>query len=230
MNSLVPATAFARADLIRAERMLLRDGRWANARVERVSIDGEEWTVKDFSSRSWWVRNTLGRLLLRRELRALQRLQGIAGTPGDAFRLDAHAIAARFVPGRSLAKIERTLITPDYLERLEGLLEAIHARGVVHLDTRGASNLLMLPDGTPGIIDFQASLSTTWMPSRLRRLLEDIDMSGVYKKWVAWQPQAMDSERRVRFERSNRWRRLWLPRGYFGFRKKRRVSRRESGS
>lgn len=232
MNSLVPETvpAFTRADLIRAERTLLRDGRWANARVERVSIASAEWTVKDFSSRSWWVRNTLGRLLLRRELRALQRLQGISGTPGDAFRLDAHAIAARFVPGRSLAKIDRALITPSYLEHLEGLLEAVHARGVVHLDTRGAGNLLMLPDGTPGIIDFQASVSTTWMPSRLRRLLEGLDMAGVYKKWAAWQPQAMDGERRARFERSNRWRKLWLPRGYFGLSKRRRAGRRESGS
>lgn len=232
MNSLVPETvpAFTRADLIRAERTLLRDGRWANARVERVSIASAEWTVKDFSSRSWWVRNTLGRLLLRRELRALQRLQGISGTPGDAFRLDAHAIAARFVPGRSLAKVDRALITPSYLEHLEGLLEAVHARGVVHLDTRGAGNLLMLPDGTPGIIDFQASVSTTWMPSRLRRLLEELDMAGVYKKWAAWQPQAMDGERRARFERSNRWRKLWLPRGYFGLSKRRRAGRRESGS
>lgn len=232
MNSLVPATAsaFTRADLTRAERTLLRDGRWANARVERVTIAGAEWTVKDFSSRSWWVRNILGRLLLRRELQALQRLQGIAGTPGDAFRLDAHAIAARFVPGRSLAKIERALITPGYLVRLEGLLEAVHARGVVHLDTRGAGNLLMLPDGTPGIIDFQASVSTTWMPPRLRRLLEELDMAGVYKKWAAWQPQAMDGERRARFERSNRWRKLWLPRGYFGLSKRRRAGRRESGS
>ncbi|EXI74461.1 MAG TPA: hypothetical protein PK440_10840 [Candidatus Accumulibacter phosphatis] len=232
MTSPTPATApaFARADLIRAERTLLRDGRWANARVERVSLEGEEWTLKDFSSRSWWVRNTVGRLLLRRELRALQRLQGIAGTPGDAFRVDAHAIAARFVPGRSLAKIDRTLITPGYLERLEGLLEAVHARGVVHLDTRGAGNVLMLPDGNPGIIDFQASLSTTWMPSGLRRLLEDMDMSGVYKKWAAWQPQAMDGERRARFERSNRFRRLWVPRGYFGLSKRRGANRPGSGS
>ncbi len=232
MNRIVAANAraFERADLIRAERTLLRDGRWANARVERVAIAGEEWTVKDFASRSWWVRNTLGRLLLRRELRALQRLRGISGTPADAFRIDAHAIAARFVPGRSLAKIDRALITPGYLEHLEGLLEAVHSRGVVHLDTRGAGNLLMLPDGAPGIIDFQASVSTSWMPSRLRRLLEELDMAGVYKKWAAWQPQAMDGERRARFERSNRWRKLWLPRGYFGLSKRRRASRREPSS
>lgn len=229
--SFPPASpAFARGDLARSERSLLRDGRWANARVERVLLDGREWTLKDFSTRSWWVRNTIGRLLLGRELRALQCLQGIAGTPSDAFRVDAHAIAARFVPGRSLAKIDRQLVSPEYLGQLEELLRAVHARGIVHLDTRGAGNLLMLPEGTPGIIDFQASLSTRWMPASLRRLLEAMDMSGVYKKWADWQPQAMDSERRARYEKTNRLRRWWVPRGYFGLSKRRRAGRRGSGS
>ena len=80
---------------------LMRDGRWANARVERVAIDGSEWTLKDFSSRPLAVRNTLGRFLLRRELSALRRLEGIRGVPTEAFRLDAHAIAARYLPGGS---------------------------------------------------------------------------------------------------------------------------------
>lgn len=213
---------FTRADLARAQVTLLRDGRWANARVSRVEIDGEAWTLKDFSGRSWWVRKTLARFLLAREVRALQRLQGIAGVPEDAFRVDADAIAARFVPGTILAKLEATVISPAFLERLENLLRAIHARGIVHLDTRGASNVLMRPDGSPGIIDFQASLSTRWMPRSLRRLLEDFDLSGVYKKWAAWQPDAMGEARRAEFERINRLRRFWVLRGYFGLKKQHR--------
>lgn len=210
---------FTRADLDRAHVTLLRDGRWANARVSRVEIDGGVWTLKDFSGRSGWVRQTLARFLLRRELRALARLRGIEGVPGDAFRVDAGAIAARFVPGTILAKLDPAQITPGFLERLEDLLRAIHARGVVHLDTRGASNVLMRPDGSPGIIDFQASLATRWMPRWLRRVLEDFDLSGVYKKWAAWQPQAMDEARRAEFDRINRLRRFWVLRGYFGLKK-----------
>ena len=52
-----------------APRQLLRDGRWANAQVYRAEFAGRSWVVKDFSRRSFWVRNTIGRLLLRRELR-----------------------------------------------------------------------------------------------------------------------------------------------------------------
>jgi hypothetical protein len=212
---------FTRADLARAERHLLRDGRFANARVERVRLDGVDWIFKDFSSRAWWVRHGFGRLLVRREVRALQRLEGLPGIPSQAFRVDGFAMAARFVPGRTLGRVEtddRGMST-QFLAALEALLQRVHARGLVHLDTRGGNNLLMMPDGTPGIIDFQAALSTRWMPLGLRRWFEGMDLGGIYKKWQQFQPEAMGERRREHYERMNRWRRLWVFRGYFGWRK-----------
>jgi hypothetical protein len=217
-----PPAAFTRAQLASAERVLLRDGRFANARVEKLRIDGAEWIVKDFGSRSFAVRHTVGRLLLGRELRALQRLQGIDGIPSDAFRVDAFAIAARFVPGRALASLKKPQVSTNYLLALEALLQQVHARGLVHLDTRGGGNLLLRPDGSPGIIDFQAALSTRWMPAALRRWFEAMDLSGVYKKWQRWQPDTLGEQRLASFERLNRWRRWWFLRGYFGLSKKRR--------
>jgi hypothetical protein len=212
--------AFRRGDLTAAPRELLRDGRFANARVERVHIGGVDWIFKDFSSRAFIVRHTVGRFLLARELRALRRLDGIPGIPDRAFRVDAFAIAARFVPGRTLARVDGAHITTPYLVALEALLRQVHARGLVHLDTRGGGNLLMTPAGAPGIIDFQAALSTRWMPGALRRWFNDMDMSGVYKKWAQWQPETMGEVRRAEYERLTRWRRLWVFRGYLGARKK----------
>lgn len=218
--------AFGRDQVRSAERELLRDGRFANARVERVRIDGVDWIFKDFSSRAFLVRHTIGRFLLGRELRALRHLDGIPGIPSQAFRVDAFAIAARYVPGRTLARVEGALVSTAFLISLEALLEQVHARGLVHLDTRGGSNLLMMPDGEPGIIDFQATLSTRWMPAPLRRWFDDMDMSGVYKKWLRWQPETLDEQRRARYERLTRWRRLWLLRGYLGVRKNRKQAPR----
>jgi hypothetical protein len=100
----------------------------------------------------------------------------------------------------------------------------------VHLDTRGGSNMLMLPDGSPGLFDFQAALSTRWMPAAMRRVLESLDLGGVYKKWALWQPQAMGAERREKFEHANRWRRAWVLRGYFGMKKKHRPGSHGAGS
>ena len=216
-----PASAppFTRADLARAQRALMRNGRWANARVERISLDGAEWTLKDFSPRPLAVRNTIGRFLLRRELIALRRVAGIRGVPTDAFRLDAHAIAARYLPGTTLAQLPAERIDTPFLEALERLLRRIHQRGLVHLDTRGSSNMLMMPDGEPGIFDFQAALSTHWMPGGLRRALEGLDMSGIYKKWARWAPESLGEKRRLLYERTTRWRRYWVFRGYLGIKK-----------
>jgi RIO-like serine/threonine protein kinase len=213
---------FDRAALAGAERKLLRDGRFANARVERVRIDGTDWIFKDFASRAFLVRHTVGRFLLDREVRALRRLEGLRGIPSQAFRVDGSSMAARFVPGRALADIPNGPVASDYLVALEALLRQVHARGLVHLDTRGGGNLLIGPDGSPGIIDFQAALSTRWMPRSLRRWLEDMDMSGVYKKWQRWQPDTLGAARLESLDRLNRWRRWWFLRGYFGWTKKRK--------
>jgi RIO-like serine/threonine protein kinase len=214
--------AFDRSALAGAERKLLRDGRFANARVERVRIGGTDWIFKDFASRAFFVRHTVGRFLLGREVRALRRLQGIAGVPGDAFRVDAFSMAARFVPGRALADTPDGPFATEYLLALEALLRQVHARGLVHLDTRGGGNLLIGPDGSPGIIDFQAALSTRWMPQAMRHWFESMDLSGVYKKWQRWQPDTLGDERLALLDRLNDWRRWWLLRGYFGMSKKRK--------
>jgi hypothetical protein len=47
-----------------------------------------------------------------------------------------------------------------------------------------------------------------------------MDMSGVYKKWLQWQPDTIGATRRADYERLTRWRRYWVFRGYLGARKK----------
>ena len=214
---------FSREDFKLSERKLLRDGQWANARVDFVHINDQDWTVKDFSSRTWWVRNSIGRFLLRRELRVLKQLNGIVGISSAAFRIDAFALATQFLPGRILAQVQPAEVGADFFPHLEALVQAIHIRKIVHLDIRGPKNILVQPNGKPAIIDFQSSLSTRWMPNFLRRILEDIDLGGVYKRWNLWQPQTLDETRREVLERSNRFRRFWLLRGYptFGSKKPR---------
>ena len=224
------AAAFSRADLARAQRDLLRDGRWANARVERVMLDGVTWTLKDFSSRNFVVRNTIGRFLARRECAALRLLAGLPGIPGQAFRVDGHASAARYLDGTVLAKLPPERVGTEFLQAFEAFLSAVHARGIVHLDTGGGSNMLMLADGRPGLIDFQAAVFTARLPGALRRLLEDIDIAGLYKKWAVWQPHTLGAERRAVLERMQHWRRFWVLRGYFGMKKKYRAGSHGVGS
>jgi len=221
-----PPRPFNRKQMQAAPRQVLREGRWANASVQRLTVDGAEWTVKDFAPRPWWVRNLIGRFLLRRELKALRRLAGIDGVPAQAFRVDGHAIAARFVPGVTLDRAPREQMNESFFLALEALFRQVHERGLVHLDSRGSSNLLATPQGRPAVIDFQAALSTRLLPGPLRRRLEAIDMGGVYKNWLRHHPASLDAGRRAEYERGTRLRRLWIGRGYFGVRKE---HRREAG-
>ena len=158
---------FTREDMKSAPQKLLRDGRTANAVVTKVEAAGRTWTVKDFSSRPWFVRWFIAPVLLSRELAFLNRLEGVDGIADSAFRIDRYAIAVQFMPGESIGKRVKERITPDFLEKLEALVDAMHARGVVHLDLRGLGNVMIRPDDTPGIIDFQSSLFTDRMPRGL---------------------------------------------------------------
>lgn len=212
------APAFTRAEFEACGARLLRDGRTANAVVSCVTLAGRTWTVKDFSSRPWWVRRFIAPFLLSRELAAFARLKGIDGIAQHAFRIDQYAMAVEFMPGKAVNQAQNR-ITPAYLEALERLVDAMHARGIVHLDLRGSGNVMCRDDGTPGLIDFQSSLATDRMPKRLRKLLEDMDVSGVLKKWMRYQPEAMGEVRRAELERINRVRRFWIFRGYFGLKK-----------
>lgn len=159
-------------------RQLLRDGRAANAIVWRLQKNGITWTVKDFSKRSWFVRTFIGPFLIRRELAALSRLKNINGIAGRAFRIDRSAMAVEFLEGDSLERIAPERITVEYLRQLEDLISVMHSRGVVHLDLRGLGNVLVRPDGTPGLIDFQAAMCTNHWPKGLRRILEAMEHSN----------------------------------------------------
>ena len=217
---------FTRAQMTELPSRLLRDGRAANARVTCVTWQGREWTVKDFSPRNWWVRTFLAPFLLGHEFKILQKLNGVTGVASDSFVIDRHAIAIAFLPGTPLSEKDPAEISTQFLEEMETLLQGVHDRGVVHLDTRGTGNWLVSLEGKPLLIDFQASLTTGWMPASLRRIIELVDMSGVYKKWKEWQPQTMGQERQARYEEALYWRRKWVFEGYFGKRKRRRARKK----
>lgn len=213
-----PGRAFGRAELERSPPRILSEGRWANAVLYLVQHGGDEWVVKDFRPRSWLVRNLIGRFLVRREFGALRRLAGIAATPQDAFLIDAHALAYRFVPGRPMrGRGRRGPLPADFFPRLEQSVRATHsAADLVHLDLRNAENILITDDGEPLLIDFQSAVSSRWMPAPLRRFVETIDLAAVYKHWKKRSPDTMGAERERVLARITRIRPLWALRGYIG--------------
>jgi predicted Ser/Thr protein kinase len=216
-TGLAPAQPFTRTDLEHGSPRLLARGRWANAVVNLFDHGGTTWVVKDFRERSFAVRNLIGRLLVRREARWLARVDGLPYMPQGAFRIDAYALAYRYVPGRSLRGKPPYVPGPEYFPALERALATLHEQaGLAHFDLRNAKNLLVTDAGEPLVLDFQSAFGTGWMPGRLRRFAEQVDFAAIYKHWKKRSPETLGAERLAALGYMNRLRPLWVARGYIG--------------
>jgi hypothetical protein len=212
--------AFTRSDFERGPRSRLSEGRWANAILYCYERDGCSWVVKDFAERSLLVRHLIGRLLVRREFRWLRRVDGLPSAPSGAFRLDAWALAYRFVPGVSLRSTTASALAPGFFPKLEQSIRQLHAQArIVHLDLRNAHNILVTDSGEPLLLDFQSCLGTRLLPPLLRRFAERIDLAAIYKHWAKRSPATLGPERSAALARMNLLRPLWVLRGYIGARR-----------
>ncbi len=143
--------------------------------------------VKDFGPRAPWLRATLGRWLIARELRAYRALTGHPSVPRLIGRIDSHAFALEHRPGRRLSRQRAAELAPDFLEQLETAVRGLHARGVAHLDLRHRSNVLVDAQGAPVLIDFASAVCLApnrWPQRWLLRALARVDEAAL-AKWRA---------------------------------------------
>jgi len=161
----------------------LHTGRNATkASIDLVQVGGRAVVVKDVAGRPAPVRWWLGPWQLDRECVAYRRLEGLAGVPRLLSRLDRQAIALEFVDGPALAILRRGDLTEGFFNQLEGLVRAMHARGVAHGDLH-RHDVLRGPDGAPRIVDFSTSLTagTGWLRHLLFRQMCQADRRAVAK-------------------------------------------------
>lgn len=148
--------------------------------------------VKDFAPRSAFVRRVLAPLIHRREIRAYRVLAGSRAVPRFLGRIDRLAFAVEYRPGRRMSRKLAGRVPVSFLDDLERAIRAMHARGVVHLDLRHRSNVMVGDDGSPVLIDFASAVC--FRPGGLgaRRLLPwlaAVDL-GALRKWrVRLEPQ-----------------------------------------
>ncbi len=205
------ATPFTRAEFEQMPRHVLKNGKAGNALLWHCQGVATRWVVKDFSTRAWWVRWTVGWLLTAHECRMLQRVASLPGVPQDVFRIDRFAFAMRFVEG---CELKTAALTPEIFARVEQRLRELHACQVVHLDLRNARNTLLTPGDEPVFLDFQSALFTARHPRFFRDFLQRIDLSGVYKLWLRQFPDTLGPERERVLIWQLRRRRLWPFRSY----------------
>ncbi len=193
---------------------IIRQGSWAKPDIKSVAYGSDRAVLKDFSDKLWPVR-VLGRRQVAREMRALRRLQGIAGIPrcyGEAGRI---GILMEPIEGERITRWcrrKRDQAGPMF-EKLVRLVGQIHARGVAHIDLRKRDNILVTEDGRPCIIDFNASFCFDPAGPGARFLfpfLRRIDDSAVLKWKFRLAPELLTEEESARHRFMSRLRRLWI--------------------
>ncbi|HEU4403544.1 MAG TPA: hypothetical protein VFT43_15710 [Candidatus Polarisedimenticolia bacterium] len=193
---------------------LIRRGGWGKADVKEVDFAGDLAILKDFADKSWPVR-LLGRHQVVREIRALARLQGIAGIPACYGPDGRHGVLLERIPGERITRWcrRRPAEISRMFEKLVRLVDAVHARGVAHIDLRKRDNILVTEAGEPYLIDFNASCCFdpgTLAARLIFPLLRRIDASAVLKWKARLAPGLLDETDRRRHRRLEWLRRLWI--------------------
>lgn len=206
------AALLGRADLeSRRDGWLVR-GRWSKADLwTTVLADGTPIVVKDYGGKPWLGR-VLGRIQLRREQRALQRLSGIRGVPHWLGPLDREGFAMERAPGRRIQECSKGAQRRALVE-LGDILSQVHARGVLHNDLRGRENVLATEDGSSvTVIDWGGATffpPGSWRRRLFFRLARRVDEGGLLKWKERLAPETLTAQDVEFLRRFQRWRRLW---------------------
>ena len=134
---------------------VLREGGGSRPHVAKLQRNGEIRVVKNHNGCDPLFARCLGRLLTRREKRALIRLDGIANVPRLMGQPDVRALCTEWIDAISIKDaIQRDTDWNLFLHNLEKVLDDIHALGVAHCDLRGMSNILVGSGNSAFLIDF----------------------------------------------------------------------------
>lgn len=176
--------------------------------VHLIHRDGMALVEKTYRRRPWIVKKT-GSQLVRWEAYIYSKLEGVTGIPGVIPSPDPYTITTTFMGGHNLmTKISK----PDeaYFKRLEELIEAVHQKGVMHLDMRNRRNYGMDEEGMPYLVDFATSIYTPFK-GPLWRLLCRIDWMGYLKVKAKIDPRMLSHEENRQHNLGNTLSRLWFP-------------------
>jgi RIO-like serine/threonine protein kinase len=188
------------------QQLLKRDLFGAVLRIR--SADGTSTTLRDLSAARGGLR-WFARYLGRREVRALQRLQGITGVPA-VLQADRHRIVRSWIEGLPM-QVARPR-DPAYFVAAMRLLRALHARDVAHNDLAKEPNWLVTTDGGPALVDFQLALCTQ-RRSRLFRALAHDDLRHLLKHKRTYVPERLTARERRILATPSLVSRLWMATG-----------------
>ncbi|MCE9530686.1 MAG: hypothetical protein K8T89_06100 [Planctomycetes bacterium] len=144
----------------------------------------------------------LGRRLCNREVFYYEQLGQVKGLTRLYGRLGESAFVREYIPGCHLREYRKTHeIDENLYLTLREQLAAIHAAGIAHNDLSKPENILVKPDGTPVIIDFQIASRFAWkwpvfkhVGRRILRYLQATDRYHLDKQHRRRRPQDFSAD------------------------------------
>jgi tRNA A-37 threonylcarbamoyl transferase component Bud32 len=144
----------SRSELIKLNPILInRANSFSQADIFKIEYRGTKVILKDFSMRPWIYRVTLGRYILKREVRALKLLEEIPNVPSFLGMVDKNAFLMEMVTGNRLPRKDVKPPSLKAFTTMQSVIKTIHNLGVTHNDIR-RTNIILDHDDTPYLIDF----------------------------------------------------------------------------
>lgn len=211
--------------------------KWRDARVRIIEIAGVRAILKDVHGRHWLYRHTFGCWSLGREHHIYKLLEGVDGVPRAYGMIDRDGLLIEYVDGTYISRKKirsgEYVVPEDLYDRCFAVVDAMHERGVFHLDLRNRKNFLIGDGGEVHVIDFASSFCVPrWLPFRgaLMRLLSCFDRAGVLKMKRLLSPERLAEEEAEFLRRFERWRVVLFPPLLIGQWRRRRRRRDEAGA
>jgi serine/threonine protein kinase len=196
---------------------IIQRGKWGNSNVYLHEHGANKFVVKTFAHHPLIIKHTIGRFLISREYKALKKLSSCMGTCDNIIKLGKFSLSYKYVKGQNLSSFSRRNNTIDkkFFINFEKAVKEMHSLGIVHLDLRTGSNVIISEKGEPLIIDFNSYLNLNMIPGKyLKNLLKSVDLSGVYKYWIKMNPETLEESKKNQLSTSNKQRKLWFLKGY----------------
>lgn len=192
------------------KEVLSRGSRWKPAVFRATSEDGRVRIVKDCAALPFYSR-WLARFLMGRELRLMRRLEGLDGFARVRERVDRNAFTMDPLQGKPLSPETFQLAPRRIADGLLERVEAMHTRGVFHLDLRQRQNIMLGQGMEVLILDFGAG----WAPNPLARrifgnLLTGVDRSAALKYLARFSPADLTEAEAEEVLAGIRRRKLWI--------------------
>ena len=153
-----------RAALTRGPEEEIRSATAYRPRLARVDLDGRPVVVKDYRPCGWFLRRLAGPWLVRREVRIYRALEGCPGVPRLMGRIDRHAFAVEYIPGRNAQEYADGALPTEFFQYFQEVVDAIHAHGVVHCDLKNRRNVVVGENYRPYLVDFTTAFGRTGPP------------------------------------------------------------------